>query len=249
MSTVEIDFQFPDLAGILKEHERELNLFIAANVQFNRGMLFDNEGAYNGRSRWQDLSFRNGQILSKRGTLRKSIAPFNPRGIPGPDGIVKFSGDYITVGTKLMYARMMNDGTTKMPGGVLRPKNAKALKIPVPQGESAGEGAKDIQALHHQNTINKLHKQLDKNKQRYRRALVRKQGTKTINQSSSRIIERIAATAQKMGEGKGPVKFIFRKWVKIPERPFDDWIDADQKELDAALLSKIQEILRKGVKR
>lgn len=249
MSIVKIDFEFPDLAGILKLHEKELNLFIAANVQFNRGMLFDQEGAYNGRSRWQDLSFRNGQILSKRGTLRKSIAPFNPRGMPGPDGIVKFAGDVITVGTKLMYARMMNDGTTKMPGGVLRPKNAKALKIPIPQGESAGEGSKDIQALHHQKTIDNLHKQLGKNKERYRRALISGRGTKTINQSSARIMERIASTAQKMGEGKGPVKFIFRKWVKIPSRPFDDWIDADQKELDAALLNKVQEILSKGVKR
>lgn len=246
MSLLEIDFQFPDWAAVLKKHERELNLFIAANVQFNRGMLFDQEGAYNGRSRWKELSFRNGQILSKRGTLRKSIAPFNPRGIPGPDGIVKFSGDTVTVGTNLMYARMMNDGTVKMPGGVLRAKNAKALKIPIPQGDNAGEAAMEIQALHHQKTIDNLHKKLGENRDKYRRALVHGRGTKSINQSSSRIIERIAATAQKMGEGKGPVKFIFRKWVKIPARPFDDWNDQDQLELDAALLSKVQDILNKG---
>ncbi len=232
---IDIQFKFPDWAAALKAKEAELNLFIAANVQFNRGMLFDNEGAWNGRSRWEELKFRNGQILSKRGTLRKSIAPFNPKGLPGPDGIVKFAGDVITVGTKLMYARMMNDGTTKMPGGVLRPVKAKALKIPIPQGKSAGEGAQEIQAQHHQRTINKLHKQAS--------AIMEHKQTATRKQAYNRIMERIADTAAKMGEGKGPVKFIFRKWVKIPARPFDDWNETDQKELDAALLSKIQEVL------
>lgn len=232
---IEIDFKFPNWRKTIQKHEKELNLFVAANVQFNRGMLFDQEGAYNGRPRWDDLKFRSGQILSKRGTLRKSIAPYNPKGIPGPSGIVQFSGDVITVGTKLMYARMMNDGTTKMPGGVLRPVRAKALKIPIPQGKNAGEGAKEIQSLHQQKRLDKLNQQLDR--------LMERRSTPSVKAARQRIYERIANTAGKMGEGKGPVKFIFRKWVKIPARPFDDWNDNDQAELDAALLSKITQIL------
>lgn len=235
---IEIDFKFPDWSEKIKSHEKELNLFVAAQVQFNRGMLFDNEGAWNGRSRWQDLSFRRGQILSKRGTLRKSIAPFNPKGQPGPDGIVRFAGDVITVGTKLLYARMMNDGTTKMPGGVLRPVRAKALKIPIPQGKSAGEGAKDIQALHHKAKISKLHKEL--------RVLADGRMTKTKAEKRDKIYERIVNHSRKMGEGKGPVKFIFRKSVKIPARPFDDWNQVDQQELDQALLNKVVEILKEA---
>lgn len=36
---------------------------------------------------------------------------------------------------------------------------------------------------------------------------------------------------------------IFRKSVKIPARPFDEWNDADQEELSEALLEKIVEVL------
>lgn len=169
---IDIDFKFPDWAAKVKARERELNLFIAANVQFNRGMLFDREGAYNGRSRWEPLKMRQGQILSKSGALRKSIAPYNSRGTPGPSGVVRFAGDTIHIGTTLIYARMMNDGTTKMPDGVLRPKNAMALKIPLGGG-----------------------------------------------------------------------KFMFRKSVKIPARPFSDWNESDQEELDGALLNKITQVL------
>lgn len=141
---IDIKFKFPDWQAKLKNAEKELNLFIAAQIQFNRGMLFDKEGAYNGRPRWKDLKFRRGQILSKRGDLRKSIAPYNPKGIPGQNGIVQFAGDVITVGTKLMKARLMNDGTAKMPGGVLRPVRAKALMIPLPEGKNATDLAKNL---------------------------------------------------------------------------------------------------------
>lgn len=235
---IEIDFKFPDWSEKLKNREKELNTFIAAQVQFNRGMLFDHEGAWNGRPRWQDLSFRRGQILSKRGTLRKSIAPFNPKGEPGPDGIVRFAGDVITVGTKLLYARMMNDGTTKMPGGVLRPVRAKALKIPIPQGQGAGDAAQDIQALYHQKKINKLRRELS--------AIEGEAMTAARRAKRQKIYERIVKHAQKMGEGKGPVKFIFRKSVKIPARPFDDWNQVDQQELDQALLNKVVSILKEA---
>lgn len=142
--TVKIKMSFPDYAGQIKRRRDDLNRFIAAMVQTNRGELFDSEGSHNGRPGWKPLKLRNGQILSDRGVLRKSIAPFNPRGTSGPNGIVRFSSDTITVGTKLIYARLMNDGTEKMPGGVLKPVRAKALKIPLPAGKSATDTAKGL---------------------------------------------------------------------------------------------------------
>lgn len=136
---LQIGFKFPDWKGRLKKHAQQLNLFAAAQIQTNRGLLFDSEGRHNGRDGWEPLAFRNGQVLSRYGTLRKSIAPYNSKGKPGDGGFVKFSGDTITIGTNLLYARMMNWGTTKMPDGVLRPTRAKALMIPLPPGKWANE--------------------------------------------------------------------------------------------------------------
>lgn len=172
---IEIKFQMPDLYAELKKRKREIDLAMAAAMQANRGMLFDTEGKYNGRPGWAPLKWRVGMILSKRGTLRKSLSPPNPMGKAGNDGIVEFAEETVTIGTRLGYARMMNDGTVKMPGGVLRPVKAKALKIPAPFGK------------------------------------------------------------------KG--KFIFRKSVKIPARPFDDWTDQDEDELLLVLTEKIAQVL------
>lgn len=202
---------------------------MAAQIQFNRGMLFENEGAHNGRARWQDLKFRKGQILSKRGTLRKSIAPIRADGSPGPDGIVRIAGDMIYVGTQMLSARLMNDGTTKMPGGVLKPVRAKALKIPVPQGASAGGAAVAIQDAARKKQIAVIRQEMErmtKGQKQYERAE-----------------KRIQKIEEKMGKGTGSVKHIFRKSVKIPARPFDDWNDADQVDFDAALLGKLQQVL------
>lgn len=132
---VDITFQFPNLGDKLRGREREISLAIAAEMQFNRGQIFDKEGAYNGRPKWAPLKLRSGQILSLTGTLRKSIAPVSADGRPGQDGIVQFSGETVTIGTNLFYARMMNDGTTKMPDGVLRPVRARALRIPLGNGK------------------------------------------------------------------------------------------------------------------
>lgn len=232
---IDIDFKFPDWAATVKAHEGELNLLTAATVQANRGMLFDSEGSYNGRPGWAKLQFRNGQILSKKGVLRKSIAPYNPNGTPGPDGIVRFAGESVTIGTKLFFARLMNDGTANMPGGVLRPVKAKALKIPIPQGKAAGPAAEDMQALHHQTKVSKLVRAYDKNEAQ--------RGRKYKPHKSQEILVRIDRLTQKMASGKGPVKFIFRKWVRIPGRPFDDWNDNDQRELDATILSKVKSLM------
>lgn len=203
--TVDIQFKFPDWAAKIQSQEERINYFLAAQIQTNRGMMFDREGAHNGRPRWAPLKFRSGQILTHRGTLRKSIAPRNAgNGQAGPDGIVRFAGDTITVGTKLLYARLMNDGTTKMPGGVLRPTKAKALKIPLPAGKSATDVAKQ------------LGKKARRGRIQVAEGVYREQ------------------------------KFIFRKWVKIPARPFDDWNLEDQTELDTSLLNLMTEILNNG---
>ena len=225
---VDVDFKFPDLNAKMKRAEEAINLFIAAQIQFNRGMLFDQEGAYNGHPKWADLKFRNGQILTNRGTLRKSIAPYNPRGTAGPDGIVRFSSDTITVGTKLGYARLMNDGTTKMPGGVLRPVNAKALKIPVPKGMNAGPAAKAIQSGA---SARKL------------AALNDKMSRARTSAARTKIQAQIDRLQRRLAKGGGDVDFIFRKSVKIPARPFDNWTEEDVAELEEALSNKVVEIL------
>jgi phage gpG-like protein len=226
--TIDISFRFPEWSAKLRAHEAELNLFQAAVIQTNRGLLFDQEGSRNGHAKWAPLSLRNGQILSKRGSLRKSIAPYNANGQPGPDGIVKFAGDVISVGTSLLYARMMNDGTAKMPGGVLRPTKAKALRIPIPEGKNAGPGAKDIQAKALAPRIAAAHQ---------RAMLARNPETQA---KAVATWERLMKRAK---DGAGPVKFIFVKSVKIPPRNFTDWNEADQAELDGSLVSKVAEIL------
>lgn len=134
MAKVEMKFEFPNLSEKLRRKVQEVYVFMAATMQTNRGMLFDQEGAYNGHPKWAPLKFRQGQILSDRGTLRKSLAPVPSLGVPGTDGIVMIAPDNITIGTKLYYAAMMNWGTTGLSGGVLKPVRAKALKIPDGKG-------------------------------------------------------------------------------------------------------------------
>lgn len=153
---LEMIFKFPNWLEKIQQSEDEINLFIAAMMQTNRGTLFDKEGANNGHQKWAPLKFRRGQILSDKGILRKSMAPIAANGRPGNDGIVRFQGDTITIGTKLLYARLMNDGTAKMPGGVLRPVNAKALKIPIPGGKEATAGAKKLRKTAYGDASNKF---------------------------------------------------------------------------------------------
>lgn len=188
-ASLKIKWKFPDWKRRVKEREEEINLFIAANMQTNRGMLFDASGSYNGHEKWKKLVLRQGQPLSKTGALRRSIGPMNDgkRPVQSPSGIVRMSGNTITIGTKLAYARMMNDGTKNLPGGVLRPIHAKALRIPLPGGQGATKVAKSLR--------------------------------------------------------KSEGKFMFRKSVKIPPRPFDTWTKEDQEELSEALREKLAEIL------
>lgn len=128
---IEFIFKFPDLAGKLRNRIGELQGIALATMQTNRGMLFDKEGAHNGRNKWAALKLRQGQILSDRGTLRKSIGPRNSGVRPGINEgtIAKFSGDWATVGTSLLKAPLLNYG------GIVKAVNKKALKIPMPGGK------------------------------------------------------------------------------------------------------------------
>lgn len=129
---IKIDFKIDDLALKFKEMQRDVILVLAAAMQTNRSMMFDKDGADNDKPRWEPLSFRTGRPLQNSGTLRKSMAPQNDGIRPGMgrDGIVRIESRAATIGTNLLYAGLMNDGTAKMPGGVLKPVKAQALRFP-----------------------------------------------------------------------------------------------------------------------
>jgi phage gpG-like protein len=255
---LDIDFKFPDWADKVRGAEPELNRFLAAQVQTNRGLLFDAEGSRNGHQRWPGLSLRNGQILSQRGKLRKSIAPRNSGGQPGPDGVVSFDGDMIAVGTRLLYAKMMNYGTVGLPGGILKPKHAKALRIPLPAGQSASPKARKARAA-------PLEKKAAAQKEKLavvqeRAAAARKRFSASGQDrhleaavaAEFRVVKarhdlmRLKSRANKIRHtGLGGQGFIFVKWVRIPPRDFISWNAQDQAEIDGALLVKVTEVLNR----
>lgn len=186
MSGIDIKCVFPQLVGKFAKARGEVMLFAAAQLQTNRGLLFDAQGARNGGKRWPKPLFRNGMTLASRGTLRKSLGV---DGHVGPGGVLRLTGSKIIIGSQLIYASMMNWGTTKLPGGVLRAKTGKMLRIPVPSGKRATPAAKAI----------------------------------------------------RRDEGA----FIFRKWVRIPERRFDVLTKTDMREIGKALSAKVAEVLNR----
>lgn len=141
---IKIDLKLEDFAKRFKGMQAELMQVLAASMQTNRAMMFDKDGADNDKPKWAPLRLRRGRPLQDKGYLRKSMAPHNDGKKParGKDGIIRLGQTTATIGTKLAYAEMMNDGTTKMPGGVLKAVNAKALKIPLPAGKNASDFAK-----------------------------------------------------------------------------------------------------------
>ncbi len=132
---VKLQFTFPRLEKRFKDRQRDIMLVLAASMQTNRSMMFDKDGADNGKDQWEKLKWRSGRPLQKTGVLRKSMAPRNDGIVPGAEksSVLNVSGRTVEIGTNLLSARMMNDGTSKMAGGVLRPVKAKALKFPIPQ--------------------------------------------------------------------------------------------------------------------
>lgn len=224
MELVKIDLKFPNWKAKVEKARDEIMLAVAAEIQANRAMLFDSEGAFNGHKAWKKLVLRNGMALSNRGVLRKSIAPPQATGRAGPGGIVRFEGDIVRMITTVKGAALMNYG------GKVTAKKAKALKIPIPQGAKAGDGAKAIQRQVLTKQLAVLGQKLSKTK-----------GKK----SQERLMGQIARIRERMKEGKGPVKFIFRKSVVIPPRPFNEWTSRDQASLEQVLAAKIKEILER----
>ncbi len=252
---LEIEFTFPDWEGRLERKRGELMRFQAAIIQENRGQLFDSEGSFNGHEGWAPLGMRSGQILSDRGRLRKSLMG-QGNGRAGPGGAVDFAGDVISIGTTLGYAKMMNYGTTKLPGGVLRPKRAKALKIPIPSGQNANTNARNLRASKARTRLAKAQQQLSATeaKANKRKAEFEQRGdegsmTRAVASERTRLnrraaVQRLQAQVSKiMATGKGGQGFIFRKWVRIPPRDFISWNSQDQTQLNAALMRKIVQVL------
>jgi len=126
MSTLlEVNLKIPDFAEEFRAQLGNIKNKALATVQTNRGMIFRNEGAYNGHPKWKDLKSRKGQILADTGILKNSITPKtvnSDKPVAGPNGILKFSGDVITIGTTVKYAAIHNYG------GVIRPKTKDMLR-------------------------------------------------------------------------------------------------------------------------
>jgi phage gpG-like protein len=133
----------PKLREKLKRNEKRIMLFLAAQLQFNRAMLFKRGGAYNGHQKWKDPLFRSGVPLSDTGALKNSLAP-NSKGKAsneakaGPGGTLKIGRGKVTIGTTLKKAKLLNYG------GTVYPVNGKALMIPLPNGKNATGLAKQL---------------------------------------------------------------------------------------------------------
>lgn len=152
---IKLDLTIPKLDEIFKKHERDIMGVMAATMQTNRSMMFDKDGADNGKKKWADPVFRQGRPLQDSGELRKSWAPTNNGRKPGhsPNGILRIMNNEVQIGTTLYYARLMNDGTAHMSGGVMRPTNAQALMIPMPSGKKATDAAAGMKTKTVQNSL------------------------------------------------------------------------------------------------
>jgi phage gpG-like protein len=130
---VSVQWDFPDYLKAFQASKHRIEQTIASTIQFQVGMRFEHEGAYNGHDHWAPLKMRQGQILSLTGTLRKSIAPPSADGKAGEDGFVTAEGPIenllVEVGTKLIYASTHDRGAT------IVPRRKRALKYWNPAGQ------------------------------------------------------------------------------------------------------------------
>ena len=136
--SVSVTWNFPKLNKKLLARRAELALFLAAQVQTNRGLLFASEGSRNGGKRWPKPLLRSGMALSQRGVLRKSLAPGTGR--PGPGGIARITGDDVVIGTNVRYAPIVNFG------GKFTAGPGKVFVIPLPAGKAASGYAKALRS-------------------------------------------------------------------------------------------------------
>lgn len=141
---VSIDIKIPNYLKRLQGSLKRIQIAMAADIQTNRGLMFDAEGAYNGHPKWKDLKSgankriaKNGmqerQILRKSGALKNSIAPTGASGRAGPGGTVILEGTIaapaVRVSTQIKYAAIHDKG-----GTIRHPGTAngfgKGIKIP-----------------------------------------------------------------------------------------------------------------------
>lgn len=145
---IAFSFKVPKLSEKVRRYKSEINLYIAAQMQANRGQLFARGGAFNGHQAWLKPMLRAGQPLKDSGALSQSLGPRMGKAARNPvraqGSVVKIYGNVVSIGTTLHYAEMMNWGTTKLPGGVLKPKNKPLLWIPIPSGKGASDTAKGM---------------------------------------------------------------------------------------------------------
>lgn len=157
-----IEFEIPDYLKRVKTQFKRIQIAIAADMQTNVGLRFDNEGAYNGHPKWQDLKSganirrtKNGlqerQILRKSGALKNSIVPSAPTGQAGANGYVKLEGDIknsvVTIGTSVKYAAIHDKGgVISHPGtsnGFGRGIKIPAHAIPIPKRNFSERNSND----------------------------------------------------------------------------------------------------------
>lgn len=226
---VRFKFDFPDLKSLVERERENLKLLQAATMQTQRGMLFDQEGAYNGHQRWPDLQFRSGQILSRGGArgLRGSIAPRNNGKAPGRGShtILEMMSSgammSVTIGSSLIYAETHDQGAT------IHAKPGKYLKIPLPVGQWANEKTRGIQK----------HQAARKSADLAAKAV--KASTPAARDRYLNQLERI-----KRQLDKGTFKAVlFRKKVVIPRRNFTDVNDMDLQEIRVTLTNYLESLI------
>ncbi len=211
---ISINAKFPKWFEKFKRMENDIFLFIAATLQTNRGMMFDDANA--GRpTPWKDPVLREGMPLSQRGTLRKSWAPQMGRDKPGngPGSIVRYAGGVVTIGTSLAKAPILNNG------GVILPKKGKWLWIPLPRGSA-------LSSNHPTDVAKELKASAGKRKKNQEWKWTKKPGQPIV------VL------------GPGGKVWMLAKKVTIPPRPMNQWTVDDQKEVSEALKGKMERVLK-----
>lgn len=222
---IRFKFDFPDLDELIRRERMNIQMLAAATLQTQRGMIFDAEGAHNGRSRWEPLQFRTGMILSRSGGrgLRGSIAPRNDGKVPsrGQNTILEIGETEVTIGSTLIYAEIHDQG------GKITAKPGKFLRIPLPMGAWANDKTAAIQRLQATKQIQKLVSERVMTKSRRRQA--------AIDARIQDINDRVAARKYQA--------VLFRKSVKIPQRRYLDFTDDDRTELNDTLVNFCESLI------
>ena len=70
---INLELQITDFMAIFESRKDDIMDVLAAAMQTNRAMMFDQDGADNGKQAWAPLKWRRGRPLQKRGTLRNPL--------------------------------------------------------------------------------------------------------------------------------------------------------------------------------